>query len=89
MKDFEEIKFKFLICQVLKERRDLLSLSQQKVIVDVFEKYDIIVNVGGIEKGDDDISQRTLFLLCEYYRISVSDFFKRVKEIDSDINLDK
>jgi transcriptional regulator with XRE-family HTH domain len=72
---------------VLKDLRSSASLSQDAVITDIYDLKKITINLGRIEAGDGNISPSTLFLLCEYYKISISDFFKRVEEVDEKLKI--
>lgn len=67
---------------VLKELRAETGLSQDAVITDIYDLQSTTINLARIETGDGNISPSTLFMLCEYYKISISNFFKRVEEKD-------
>lgn len=75
------------IRKVLKELRAETSLTQDAVITDIYDTKNTTINIGRIETGDGNISPSTLFLLCEYYKIPISDFFKRVEEIDKGLKI--
>lgn len=70
---------------VLKELRAETGLSQDAVITDIYDLKSTTINLARIETGDGNISPSTLFMLCEYYKISISNFFKRVEEIDKEL----
>jgi transcriptional regulator with XRE-family HTH domain len=55
----------------LKEVREQKDLTQEIVV------YDTGINIGRIESGHRDISLTTIKTLCDYYEISVKDFFKK------------
>ncbi len=73
-----QIKNKSLLkktAAVLKELRVVHNLTQE----DVYN--DTSIHVGRIEAHKVNLSISTLSALCNYYDISVSDFFKRVESI--------
>ncbi|MEL1243849.1 helix-turn-helix domain-containing protein [Flavobacterium sp. DGU11] len=65
---------------VLQGLRAEAALVQGSVITDILELKGVTINLARIETGKGNISPSTLFLLCEYYKISLSDFFKRVEK---------
>lgn len=67
---------------VLQHLRAETGLSQGDVITDIIDSKNVTINLGRIETGKGDISATTLFLLCEYYKVPISIFFKRVEEVD-------
>ena len=75
------------IRQALKELREKTTLSQDAVITDIAVQKNITINLARIETGDGNISPSTIFLLCEYYKYSLSDFFTRVEEIDKQLKI--
>jgi len=68
---------------VLKELRAKTGLVQESVITDILESKGVTINLARVETGTGNISPSTLFLLCEYYKISLSEFFKRVENKNS------
>jgi transcriptional regulator with XRE-family HTH domain len=68
------------IRSVLKELRTRASLTQDYVINDIAESKKVTINLARIETGDGNISPSTIFLLCEYYGISIREFFQKVEE---------
>ena len=60
-----------LVAARLKEVREQNDLTQEVVV------YDTGINTGRIESGQRDISLTTVKTLCDYYGISVKDFFKK------------
>lgn len=66
----------FLVRQVaegLKEVRKNRNLTQEVV------RFDTDMNIGRIESGCHSISLTTLADLCDYYQISLEDFFRGIK----------
>ena len=66
----------FLVGQVavrLKEVRKNLNLTQEVV------RFDTDMNIGRIESGCHSISLTTLSDLCDYYQISLEEFFRGIK----------
>ncbi len=57
----------------LKELRETKNVSQEKAY------FDTGLNVGRIEVGKSNISLTTLSILCQYYGISLEEFFKGMK----------
>ncbi|MBW8244074.1 hypothetical protein K1F50_14795 [Muricauda oceani] len=57
------------------------SASQSFVNSDFEQKYKITLNMGRIE-SNPNFELKTLFYLCDYFDISVFDFFKRVLSKD-------
>lgn len=72
---------------VLQDLRAETGLSQGDIITDIIDSKNVTINLGRIETGKGDISATTLFLLCEYYKISISNFFKRVEEVDKKLKI--
>lgn len=68
---------------VLKELREKTGLVQESVITDIVESKGVTINLARVETGTGNISPSTLFLLCEYYKISLSEFFQRVENRNS------
>ena len=75
------------IRNVLKDLRKKTGLSQEAVITDIMDSKKTTLNLARIETGDGNISASTIFLLCEYYKICISDFFKRVEEINKNLKI--
>lgn len=73
------------IRSVLKTLRMDSGLSQEAVIADIIDSKNITLNLARIETGNGNISPSTLFLLCEYYKISLSDFFRKVERVDKNL----
>lgn len=57
----------------LKELRKSHSITQSELYEDTG------VNIGRIERGINDLSVSSLSKLCEYFEISIEDFFKKIK----------
>jgi transcriptional regulator with XRE-family HTH domain len=64
------------IALVIKELRDEYNLTQE----DVFNETNI--HVGRIETARANVSVSTLAELCKYFNIKLSDFHKRVEELN-------
>ncbi len=75
--------------KVLKELRAETGLTQDAVITDIFDTKNTTINIARIETGDGNISPSTLFLLCEYYKITISNYFKRVEEVDKKLKINE
>ncbi|MFD2907934.1 helix-turn-helix domain-containing protein [Flavobacterium ardleyense] len=75
--------------KVLKDLRTEANLTQDSVITDIFDSKNITLNLARIETGEGNISPSTLFLLCQYYNISISKFYKRVEDLDSKLMINK
>jgi transcriptional regulator with XRE-family HTH domain len=41
--------------------------------------YDTGINIGRIERGERDISLSTLMAVCDYFDITIQEFFSKVK----------
>ena len=76
------------IRQVLKELRAKTNLVQGHIITDISDSNKVVINLGRIETTGN-VTTPTLFVLCEYYGISLSDFFARVEEIDKGLKIKK
>jgi len=57
----------------VKELRAIRSLTQQAFFEDTG------INIGRIERGVNDVSISNLHRICEYFEISLEDFFKGIK----------
>ena len=75
------------IRKVLQNLRAETTLSQDSVITDIFDSKNVTINLARIETGSGNISTSTLYLLCEYYKISISKFFKKVEEADKELKI--
>ena len=87
MKQLKNIPLLSAIRKVLQELRAKTGLSQDAVEADIFDVKNIVINLARIETGKGNISPSTLFLLCEYYKISASNFFKLVEEVDENLKI--
>jgi transcriptional regulator with XRE-family HTH domain len=71
------------IAIVLKQLRDNVDLTQDEV-------YDETkIHVGRIETAKANLTVSTLAALCEYYKISLSEFYKRVEELESHYSISR
>lgn len=87
MKEIKNNELLSAMRKVFKELRAETNLSQGAVVADIFDAKNVTINMARIETGVGDISSSTIFLLCEYYKIPISDFFKRVEDVDKKIKI--
>lgn len=86
----EQIKNERLLVaikQVLKELRLKTKLTQEQVANNIKVSKDLSIHIGRSETGKHNMSVSTLFELCEYYRVPLSDFFKTVEEMDKKLKI--
>jgi len=81
MKKIKDKELLHAISLVLKELRANEGLSQQNV------KDDTGIHIGRIETTRNDPSSSTIFELCKYFKISLSDFYRRVEELNPDLKI--
>ena len=67
------IAFIKIVALRIKQIREKNGITQEVVF------YDTGINIGRIERGERDISLTSLKAICEYFDISVQDFFKGIK----------
>ena len=70
MKQLKNIQLLNAMRKVLKDLRAETKFTQDFVINDIFINKNVTINLARIETGTGNISPSTLFLLCEYYKIS-------------------
>jgi len=75
MSQYRDKKLLQKIAVILKELRDEAGLVQ----ADVYDE--IKIHIGRIETAKANLSISTLSSLCRYYKISISDFFKKVENL--------
>jgi len=75
MPQIRDTKLLQKIAIVLKQLREREELSQE----DVYN--DINIHVGRIETAKANLSVSTLSALCKYFKISLSEFHKKVENI--------
>ncbi|MDQ1166388.1 helix-turn-helix domain-containing protein [Flavobacterium sp. SORGH_AS_0622] len=85
MKQYKNYKLLKAISLVSKEYRELKNVNQLEVNNDIKENKKVAFHIGRIETGKNNVSISTLQLLCEYFEISLSDFMKRVEEIENSL----
>lgn len=72
---------------VLKELRAKTGLTQEEVANNIKVNKDLSIHIGRNETGNQNMTISTLYELCEYYKIPISDFFKRVEEGDEKLKI--
>jgi transcriptional regulator with XRE-family HTH domain len=86
----EQIKNERLLSavkQVLKELRAKTGLTQEQVANNIKANKDLSIHIGRNETGNQNMTVSTLYELCEYYKVSISEFFKRVEEVDKGLKI--
>lgn len=74
MSHLRDIRLLQKIALVLKELREENELTQEEVY------NDTNIHVGRIETATANLTVSTLSSLCKYFRITLSDFHKKVEE---------
>ena len=84
-------KRKIIKCSktILKELRGKTGLTQEQVANNIKANKDLSIHIGRNETGNQNMTVSTLYELCEYYKISVSEFFKRVEEVDKGLKINE
>ncbi|EIA08638.1 helix-turn-helix domain-containing protein [Flavobacterium frigoris] len=72
---------------VLKELRAKSGLTQEQVANNIKANKDLSIHIGRNETGNQNMSVSTLYELCEYYKVPISEFLKRVEEIDKGLKI--
>ena len=77
-----------VICNMKQQRRNnvlieqvtkrLIELHQERGLTQENVRFDLDLNIGRIEIGQHSISLTTLADLCNYYNITLCDFFKEI-----------
>ncbi len=75
MAQIKDITLLQKIATVLKEIREANGLTQNDVY------YDTKIHIGRIESYKVNLTVSTLSILCQYFEISLSNFYKRVEEV--------
>lgn len=86
----EQIKNKRLLSAIrliLKELRAETGLTQEQVANNIKVNKDLSIHIGRNETGNQNLSVSTLYELCEYYNLSLSEFFKRVEDVDEGLKI--
>ena len=86
----EQIKNERLLSAVklvLKELRAKTGLTQEQIANNIKANKDLSIHIGRNETGNQNMTISTIYELCEYYKVSISDFFKRVEEIDNELKI--
>ena len=68
---FNEVLHKRIV-ERLKETRKQKGFTQEDV------RFDLDINISRVEVGQHSITITTLALLCDYYGISLEDFFRGI-----------
>ncbi|HRO45539.1 helix-turn-helix transcriptional regulator [Agriterribacter sp.] len=63
------------IAIVIKELRENEGLTQEAVYNDIY------IHIGRIETAKTNLSISTLSTICKHFKISLSDFFKKVESL--------
>ncbi|MAU17152.1 MAG: transcriptional regulator [Muricauda sp.] len=82
----KKIKNKELLTSIslaFKELRSNEGLTQQNV------KDDTGIHIGRIETTTNDPSSSTIFELCKYFKIPLSEFYRRLEEINPNLKIKK
>ena len=69
----KDIELAQKLAQRLREVRKEKGITQENV------RFDLNINIGRIEIGENCISLPTLKRLCDYYGITLSEFFNPMK----------
>tara|TARA_R110002094_G_scaffold36983_2_gene49814 strand:- start:157 stop:423 length:267 start_codon:yes stop_codon:yes gene_type:complete len=72
---------------VLKELHAKSGLTQEQVANNIKANKDLSIHIGRNETGNQNMSVSTLYELCEYYKVPLSEFLKRVEEIDKGLKI--
>ena len=83
MKQIKNTELLTAIREVFKQLRVSKSLTQEAVSNDIQNFLGVIISIGRIETGENDLSISTISVLCDYYNISLSEFFTRVSELSN------
>ena len=83
MGQYKNDKLLAAISLVSKEFREKRGVNQQEVNIDIKENKGVAFHIGRIEAAKNNVSISTLHLLCEYFQIPLSEFLKRVEEVES------
>ena len=89
MKQIKNDKLIKTISLILKELREIKSLTQEEVMDEIKINKDLNIHIGRIETGRNNPTVSTLFELCEYYEISISEFFNKVEEVNKSLKINK
>ncbi|MBG6109816.1 transcriptional regulator with XRE-family HTH domain [Flavobacterium sp. CG_9.10] len=86
----EQIKNEKLLSAVklvLKELRAKTGLTQEQVANNIKANKDLSIHIGRNETGNQNMTVSTLYELCEYYKVPISEFFKQVEEVDKGLKI--
>ena len=87
MEQIKNITLLTAVKLVLKELRAKTGLTQEEVANNIKVNKDLSIHIGRNETGKQNMTISTLYELCEYYQVPVSEFFKRVEEIDKTLKI--
>ncbi|GAA3583065.1 helix-turn-helix transcriptional regulator [Snuella lapsa] len=83
MKNIKNKDLLSCIALVLKELRAENELTQQMV------KDDTGIHIGRIETTNHDPSTSTIFELCKYFKVPLSEFYRRIEEVNTNLRITK
>ena len=63
------------IALVIKQIRETKKLTQEQVLLDTS------IHIARIETASVNVSVSTLSALCEYFKVPMSEFFKRIENL--------
>ncbi|MEL1240361.1 helix-turn-helix domain-containing protein [Flavobacterium flavipallidum] len=89
MKQVKNEQLLVAVKQVLKELRAKTGLTQEQVANNIKVHKDLSIHIGRNETGNQDMTLSTLYELCEYYKLPISEFFKKVEDIDIKLEIKK
>ncbi|GLU45108.1 helix-turn-helix domain-containing protein [Allomuricauda sp. NBRC 101325] len=83
MKKLKDKELLTAISLAFKELRAKEGLTQQNV------KDDTGIHLGRIETTTNDPSSSTIFELCKYFKIPLSEFYQKLEEINPKLKIKK
>ena len=79
MKQIKNTELLSSIREAFKKLRADKGVTQETVSNDIQNLKGVTISIGRIETGDNDLSVSTISILCEYYGVSISEFFGKVE----------
>ena len=77
------LRFKVAITLVLKQLRKDKNVTQASMNADILDSYGFAHNMGRNEL-EANFTIETLFLYCDYFKVSAVDFFKKVEKVSQE-----